>query len=182
MVQQAEEPNDVLADQGRPLPDRPTRRPARIAAMVAYAVLLLVWIEFLGIPNDTLQVFLWLWLGTIAWNIEAQPRYHLNFLRDWWLPVAGLAIYFYSRGLTDELGLPELDDFADIMRLSGEEGASVYANLRARSAAMRTAMLNDELAQANAVGERMTIPGSLLGVIFMALLVAPSLLRMFSNT
>jgi Flp pilus assembly protein TadB len=84
--------------------------------------------------------------------------------------------------LADELGLAELDDFADIMRLSGEEGASVYTNLRARSAAMRTAMLNDEIAEANAVGERMTIPGSLLGVIFMALLVAPSLLRMFSNT
>jgi Flp pilus assembly protein TadB len=84
--------------------------------------------------------------------------------------------------LADELGLPELDDFADIMRLSGEEGATVYANLRARSAAMRTAMLNDEITEANAVGERMTIPGSLLGVIFMALLVAPSLLRMFSNT
>ncbi|MFT4261944.1 MAG: type II secretion system F family protein [Nocardioides sp.] len=84
--------------------------------------------------------------------------------------------------LAEELGLPELDDFADIMRLSGEEGASVYANLRARSAAMRTAMLNDEIAEANAVGERMTIPGSLLGVIFLALLVAPSLLRMFSNT
>ncbi len=56
----------------------------------------------------------------------------------------------------------------------------MYATLRARSAAMRTAMLNDEIAQANAVGERMTIPGSLLGVIFMALLVAPSLLRMFT--
>lgn len=84
--------------------------------------------------------------------------------------------------LADELGLPALDDFADIMRLSGEEGASVYANLRARSAAMRTAMLNDETAEANAIGERMTIPGSLLGVIFMALLVAPSLLRMFATT
>ena len=84
--------------------------------------------------------------------------------------------------LSDEFGLPELNDFADIMRLAGEEGAAVYTNLRARSAAMRTAMLNDELAEANAVGERMTIPGSLLGVIFMALLVAPSLLRMFSNT
>ena len=84
--------------------------------------------------------------------------------------------------LAEELGLPELDDFADIMRLSGEEGVSVYANLRARSSAMRTAMLNDEIAEANAVGERMTIPGSLLGVIFMALLVAPSLLRMFSST
>ncbi len=95
---------------------------------------------------------------------------------------SGLPPWDALHTLADELGLPELDDFADIMRLSGEEGASVYANLRARSAAMRTAMLNDEIAEANAVGERMTIPGSLLGVIFMALLVAPSLLRMFSNT
>lgn len=93
---------------------------------------------------------------------------------------SGLPPWDALRTLATELGLPELDDFADIMRLSGEEGASVYATLRARSAAMRTAMLNDEIAQANAVGERMTIPSSLLGVIFMALLVAPSLLRMFT--
>lgn len=83
--------------------------------------------------------------------------------------------------LAEELGLPELDDFAAIMRLSGEEGTSVYANLRARATAMRAAMLTDEIAEANAVGERMSIPGSLLGVIFMALLVAPSLLRMFNS-
>lgn len=95
---------------------------------------------------------------------------------------SGLPPWDALHALAEELGLPELDDFADIMRLSGEEGASVYTNLRARSAAMRTAMLNDEIAEANAVGERMTIPGSLLGVIFMALLVAPSVLRMFSNT
>ena len=95
---------------------------------------------------------------------------------------SGLPPWDALRALAAELGLPELDDFADIMRLSGEEGASVYASLRARSAAMRTAMLNDEITEANAVGERMTIPGSLLGVIFMALLVAPSLLRMFGNT
>jgi Flp pilus assembly protein TadB len=95
---------------------------------------------------------------------------------------SGLPPWDALHTLADELGLPELDDFADIMRLSGEQGASVYTNLRARSAAMRTAMLNDEVAQANAVGERMTIPGSLLGVIFMALLVAPALLRMFAST
>jgi hypothetical protein len=95
---------------------------------------------------------------------------------------SGLPPWDALHTLADELGLPELDDFADIMRLSGEEGASIYTTLRARSAAMRTAMLNDEITEANAVGERMTIPGSLLGVIFMALLVAPSLLRMFSNT
>ena len=95
---------------------------------------------------------------------------------------SGLPPWDALHTLSEELGLSELDDFADIMRLSGEEGASVYATLRARSAAMRTAMLNDEIAQANAVGERMTIPGSLLGVIFMALLVAPSLLRMFTTS
>ena len=95
---------------------------------------------------------------------------------------SGLPPWDALHALAEELGLPELDDFADIMRLSGEEGASVYATLRARSGAMRTAMLNDELAEANAVGERMSIPGSLLGVVFMALLVAPSLLRMFGNT
>ena len=94
---------------------------------------------------------------------------------------SGLPPWDALHTLAEELGLPELDDFADIMRLSGEEGAGVYATLRARSAAMRTAMLNDEIAQANAVGERMSIPGSLLGVIFMALLVAPSLLRMFTT-
>lgn len=95
---------------------------------------------------------------------------------------SGLPPWDALHTLAEELGLPELDDFADIMRLSGEEGASVYATLRARSASMRTAMLNDEIARANAIGERMTIPGSLLGVIFMALLVTPSILRMFNAT
>ncbi|WP_448071087.1 type II secretion system F family protein [Georgenia yuyongxinii] len=84
--------------------------------------------------------------------------------------------------LADELALPELADFADIMRLSGAEGAAVSANLRARSTALRSAVLSDELAAANALGERMTIPASLVGVIFMALLLAPALLGMLTGT
>jgi hypothetical protein len=44
-------------------------------------------------------------------------------------------------------------DLADIMRLSGQEGAQVYSNLRARSAGMRAAMLNAELAKANEIGD-----------------------------
>ena len=75
-----------------------------------------------------------------------------------------------------------LDDLADIMRLSGEEGAQVYAQLRARSASMRAAMLNTEKAKANEIGERMSIPMSLLGVIFLAILVAPALLRVMGGT
>jgi hypothetical protein len=70
---------------------------------------------------------------------------------------------------------------ADIMRLSGEEGAQIYTQLRARSASMRAAMLNAELTKANEVGERMSIPMSLLGVIFMAILVAPALLRVMGG-
>ena len=69
-------------------------------------LLLATWSKLLGIPNDTVQVFVWLWLGTIAWHVEAPSRYHLRFLRDWSLPMLGLVVYFYSRGLTDELGLP----------------------------------------------------------------------------
>src|SRR3954447_194559 len=83
-----------------------TRRRARAAAMTAYAVAVLLWSDLLGIPNDTVSVFAWLWLGTIAWNIEAPWRYHLRFVRDWSIPMIGLIVYFYSRGLTDELGLP----------------------------------------------------------------------------
>jgi hypothetical protein len=78
----------------------------RAAALAAYVALLGAWIALLGVPNDTIQVFLWLWLGTVAWDIRAPWRSHLAFLRDWWLPVAGLVVYFYSRGLADELALP----------------------------------------------------------------------------
>ncbi|MEV7430474.1 phosphatase PAP2 family protein [Nocardioides sp. NPDC092400] len=105
MTQVEEVPEHPSAEPG-PAPARRTRRPARVVAMAVYVVALIAWSEVLGIPNDTVQVFVWLWLGTIAWNVGERPRYHLQFLRDWWPPVVGLVIYFYSRGLTDELGLP----------------------------------------------------------------------------
>ena len=95
---------------------------------------------------------------------------------------SGLTPWEALRALGAELGLPELDDLADIMRLSGEEGAQVYASLRARSAGMRTALLNTEKAKANEIGERMSIPMSLLGVIFLAILVTPALLRVTGGT
>lgn len=79
--------------------------------------------------------------------------------------------------LSDELGVPGLDDLADIMQQSGQDGAQIYSNLRARAAALRSAMLSAEIGNANAASERMYIPASLLGVVFMAILVAPSLLR-----
>lgn len=77
--------------------------------------------------------------------------------------------------LSEELGVPELDDMADIMRLSGEEGVAVQGNLRARSRSMRSAMLAREQARANADSERMVIPVALLGLLFLCLLAFPAL-------
>ena len=63
------------------------------------------------------------------------------------------------------------------MRLSGDEGAAVYQTLRARSAALRIAILNTELAKANAAGERMSMPVAILALIFLVILGAPAVLR-----
>ncbi len=93
---------------------------------------------------------------------------------------SGLAPWDALHKLADELGLPDLDDLADIMRLSGEEGAQVYKTLRARSASIRQAMLTAEQGKANEVAERMVIPASLLGVVFVAILVGPAILRLLN--
>ena len=90
---------------------------------------------------------------------------------------AGVPPWQALGGLAEQIGVPELDDVADIMRLSGEEGASVYENLRARSRGMRTALLSREETRANADSERMVIPVAFLGLIFLALLAYPAMVR-----
>ncbi|WP_338752162.1 type II secretion system F family protein [Janibacter alittae] len=94
---------------------------------------------------------------------------------------SGVTPWAALHSLAEELALPELDDLADIMRLSGEEGAQVYTNLRARSASMRTSMLNAEKGKAAEMSERLYVPMSMLGVVFLALLIAPSLLRVMGG-
>lgn len=79
--------------------------------------------------------------------------------------------------LADQLRVPDLGDVADIMRLSGEDGAAVLVTLRARAASLRTALLQADVAAANQASERMSIPVALLGVAFMALLGFPAFWR-----
>lgn len=79
--------------------------------------------------------------------------------------------------LADELAVTELGDVADIMRLSGEDGAAVLPTLRARAASLRTSLLQADVAAANEASERMSIPVALLGVAFMVLLGFPALWR-----
>ncbi len=82
-----------------------------------------------------------------------------------------------SSELSLDLGVPELGDVADIMRLSGEDGAAVLPTLRARAASLRTWLLQSEVTTANEASERMSIPVALLGVAFMALLGFPAFWR-----
>lgn len=80
--------------------------------------------------------------------------------------------------LAIELRLPELDELGDVMRLAGEEGAQVVDTLRARSTALRSAILTTDQATANAVGERMTVPATGMALMLAATLIAPALLRL----
>lgn len=98
---------------------------------------------------------------------DALLRAHLAGAPPW----QGLA------NLAEEFRVPELGDVADIMRLSGQDGAAVYATLRARAASLRTALLTAAAADANAASEHMIMPVACLGVAFMALLGYPAFAR-----
>src|SRR6476659_3543405 len=86
-------------------PARATGPRTRTVAMAAYVSLLALWTVEIGVPRQLPVVFGWLWLATVAWHAREAPRHHLGFLRDWWLPLVALAIYTYSRGLSDSLGV-----------------------------------------------------------------------------
>lgn len=90
---------------------------------------------------------------------------------------SGHAPWDALKDLADDLSVPELADLAEIMRLSREEGATIYTQLRARATSLRNAQLNEDLARANAASEQMSVPVSTLALIFLALLGTPSVLR-----
>ena len=79
-------------------------RLVRVASMLTYVVALTWWVKVMGIPKQALPAIAWIWLATIAWNIRAPWRAHLEFLRDWSIPLAVLMVYLYSRGIADDLG------------------------------------------------------------------------------
>ena len=51
----------------------------RAVSMLAYVVALAGWIAVMGIPRQALPAFGWIWLATIAWNVHAPLRTHLDF-------------------------------------------------------------------------------------------------------
>jgi Flp pilus assembly protein TadB len=95
---------------------------------------------------------------------------------------AGIASWDGLRDLADELALPDLSDVADIIRLSGSEGAGIHRILRAKARSIRESRLTADLTQANEANESMSLPVSVLGIIFLVILIAPALLSMMGLT
>jgi hypothetical protein len=83
--------------------------------------------------------------------------------------------------LSVELGLTPLQDVADIMRISGTDGAAVYETLRARSRSLRSELLAEDLARANTDSERMVAPGAALTLLMTAMIVFPALYQMLNS-
>lgn len=79
-----------------------------------------------------------------------------------------------------EIGVPELDDVAKIIRLSGEEGASVYETLRARGKSLRVELLNNEHTRANEASERMTLPMTMLALVFVGIILTPLMMNLLA--
>lgn len=85
------------------------------------------------------------------------------------------------KSLGDELGIKDLGEIADIIRLSGEEGAAIWENLRARSRSMRSQQVRSDQSRSNATSEILSAPIALLAVSFMGLLITPALLTITSS-
>ncbi|RAJ46127.1 hypothetical protein K353_00502 [Kitasatospora sp. SolWspMP-SS2h] len=83
--------------------------------------------------------------------------------------------------LARELGLTPLQDVADIMRISGVDGAAVYDTLRARAKSLRGELLSEELAKANTDSERMVAPGSALTLLMTVLIAFPAVYQMLNS-
>ena len=91
---------------------------------------------------------------------------------------AGMTGWDGLNQMAGDLGLSDLSDVADIMRLSGAEGAGIYRILRAKARSMREALLLTDVTRANETNEKMSVPVSVLGIVFLAILIGPALLSM----
>lgn len=92
--------------------------------------------------------------------------------------LAGTAPWTALGGLADEIDVPELADVAKIVRLSGEEGASVADSLRGRGRTLRSQLLADEHAKANQASERMSVPLTFLAFVFVGIILTPLVINL----
>ncbi|MFD2796400.1 hypothetical protein ACFS27_22760 [Promicromonospora vindobonensis] len=181
------------------------RLPAVVTAAGAVALAVVLFFgpnySITAMANEARAVFrseLTSWVDAVAIERASgsgvrQAMEHAAALGDHWVWIrldeelrrsrwSGIPPWDALKSLADELALPELNDVADILGNAGEEGTAAWGSLRARTTSLRAAILSDDVTRANADNERMSIPAALLGVVFVALIVMPAVLRIVLHT
>jgi pilus assembly protein TadC len=93
---------------------------------------------------------------------------------------AGIAPWDALTNLSEEIDVPDLADVAKIVRLSGEEGASIYETLRSRGKTLRHKLLAEEHEKANSASEKMQIPLSITVFVYVGIIITPLLFNLLA--
>ncbi|MFJ2191649.1 hypothetical protein ACIOJE_27570 [Kitasatospora sp. NPDC087861] len=83
------------------------------------------------------------------------------------------------RAFGRDTGVTAAEDIADIVSISGRDGAAIYETLRARSESLAGELAAAEQARANAATESMAVPVTLLSMVLLAYFAFPALIRIF---
>lgn len=93
---------------------------------------------------------------------------------------AGTPPWDALRSLSEEIDVPDLADVAKIVRLSGEEGASIYETLRSRGKTLRHKLLAEEHEKANSASERMQMPLATTLFVYVGIIITPLMLNLLA--
>jgi Flp pilus assembly protein TadB len=83
--------------------------------------------------------------------------------------------------LGEALGVPELEELSSTLQLAGTEGARIRQSLSARAASLRRHDQAEAESSANAVTERLFLPGALLLVGFLLFVGYPAFSRILGG-
>ncbi|WP_430786865.1 type II secretion system F family protein [Actinoplanes sp. G11-F43] len=92
--------------------------------------------------------------------------------------VTGVAPWDGLTRVAEEIGVPELGDVGDIMRLSGTEGAQVSDTLVSRAQSLRVLLRTKEQGRANTATTVLYIPTSLTVMVLFVIAGYPFLIRL----
>lgn len=94
---------------------------------------------------------------------------------------SGLSPWQAMGQLGEEIGVGELVELSASLQLAGTEGARIRQSLSARSVALRRHEQADAESEANAVTERLFLPGALLLIGFLSFVGYPALSRILGG-
>ncbi len=83
--------------------------------------------------------------------------------------------------LGEQVGVPELVELSTTLQLAGTEGARIRQSLSARAVALRRHEQADAESEANAVTERLFLPGALLLIGFLVFIGYPAFARILGG-